>query len=63
MAQAILDAVDETATPASEVTAIPGLGLTGDLAGTALRMGQLGLISPDALASGVSGFGRSASPS
>ncbi|NME81494.1 cation-translocating P-type ATPase [Rhodococcus sp. 105337] len=54
LAQAVLDAVDGMITPADEVTAIPGHGLTGDLAGTTLRLGKPGWIFPGALAADVS---------
>ena len=52
LARAILAAVDEV-TPAAEVEAVPGAGLTGHLDGRALRLGRPGWIDPGDLAGPV----------
>ncbi|MFD4268615.1 heavy metal translocating P-type ATPase [Rhodococcus sp. NPDC058481] len=53
LAGAILAATTEPVTPAADVTAIPGHGLTGTLDGGALRLGKPGWIDPGALAADV----------
>ncbi|MGE3661796.1 MAG: heavy metal translocating P-type ATPase [Pseudonocardia sp.] len=52
LARAILAAVDEV-TPAADVEAVPGAGLTGRLGGRALRLGRPGWIDPEDLAGPV----------
>ncbi|MFR9802658.1 heavy metal translocating P-type ATPase [Pseudonocardia sp. RS010] len=52
LARAILAAVD-TVTPAADVDAVPGAGLTGRLDGRALRLGRPGWIDPAGLAAEV----------
>ncbi|MBW0105515.1 cation-translocating P-type ATPase [Pseudonocardia sp. KRD291] len=49
LARAILAAVDQP-TPAADVEAVPGAGLTGQLDGHALRLGRPGWIDPGELA-------------
>ncbi|UOT08546.1 cation-translocating P-type ATPase (plasmid) [Rhodococcus opacus] len=53
LAQAILAAAGDNVTAADEVTAVPGHGLHGTLAGTALRLGKPGWIDPGDLAGDV----------
>ncbi|GAA3228898.1 cation-translocating P-type ATPase [Pseudonocardia petroleophila] len=52
LARAILAAVDQV-TPAADVEAVPGAGLTGRLDGRALRLGRPGWIDPGDLAGPV----------
>jgi cation-transporting ATPase G len=52
LARAILAAVDQV-TPAADVEAVPGAGLTGHLDGRALRLGRPGWIDPGDLAGPV----------
>ncbi|UUV35889.1 cation-translocating P-type ATPase [Amycolatopsis roodepoortensis] len=52
LARAILAAVDEV-TPASDVEAVTGAGLTGRLDGRTLRLGRPGWLDPGALAADV----------
>jgi cation-transporting ATPase G len=55
LARAILAAVDQP-TPAADVEAVPGAGLTGRLDGRALRLGRPGWIDPGDLAGPVRGM-------
>jgi cation-transporting ATPase G len=53
LAAAILSAAREPVTPADDVTAVPGHGLTGTLDGSSLRLGKPGWIGPGALSDDV----------
>ncbi|MDI9938885.1 cation-translocating P-type ATPase [Rhodococcus sp. IEGM 1351] len=53
LAQAILTAAGPDITPADDVTAVPGHGLHGTLAGIGLRLGKPGWINPGPLADPV----------
>lgn len=53
LAQAILDAVAANPVPASDVTAIAGHGIQGNLDGTAIRLGKPSWIAPGPLADDV----------
>ncbi|MFC7449625.1 heavy metal translocating P-type ATPase [Rhodococcus daqingensis] len=53
LAAAILAATAQPATPAADVTAVPGHGLTGTLDGRALRLGKPGWIDPGPLSADV----------
>ncbi|SEL93372.1 heavy metal translocating P-type ATPase [Rhodococcus maanshanensis] len=56
LAAAILAAADLPVTPADDVTAVPGHGLTGTLGGSTLRLGKPGWIDAGALAADVTGL-------
>ncbi|MGW0175905.1 heavy metal translocating P-type ATPase [Rhodococcus sp. NPDC003322] len=56
LAAAILTATATPVTPADDVIAVPGHGLTGILAGRALRLGRPGWIDAGSLAADVAGL-------